>query len=193
MNAGKIFLAGKEKAVQDLAKATDACEVDDEILSLVTLINQSDSYYTSSSCAGRILIIELPKLGDKRNAVFLGRWHHPITTDEIKNALKNQQRAMVWLLAQAPIIHVTCRSLETAEKLVKCANSCGFKNSSIRSVSKRIVVELASTERLDTPLCYQGNILYSEEQLELVVEIANQIIYRAREKINRLEKKIRDL
>lgn len=189
MNRGKEFLAGKEKALHALTKATNASEVDDAILPLVTLINQTDSYYTSSSCAGRILVIELPVLGDKKNAVFLGRWHRTVTVDEIKIALAQKKGTMIWFLAQAPIIHITCSSLESADRFVKRANGCGFKNSSIRSVTKKILVEIASTERLDTPLCDQGHLLYSEEQLELLVGIANQIIERAHEKIKRLEKK----
>ncbi len=189
----KEFLDAKEKAVHALLQATDACIVDPGIIPLLALINETDAYYTTSSCAGRILIIELPMLGDKKNAVFLGCWHRKIHVTEIQQVLNTTSRNMIWFLAQAPIIHIFCRSLESADLLVKLANSCGFKNSSIRHMTKKILVEVASTERLDTPLMYRGENLFVQDQLGVLVDIANEILQRSEKKIKRFETKMKEL
>jgi tRNA wybutosine-synthesizing protein 3 len=193
MSIGKQFLDGKENALRSLDQATKKGEVDEAIVTLLSVINNSKSYYTSSSCAGRILLIELPALGDKRNAVFLGRWHRIVTVDEIQNAVIKARKGMIWLLAQAPIFHIIADSLEVADSLVKTANSCGLKNSSIRYLTKKIIVELASTERLDSPVGCNGHLLCSEEYLEILVDIANEVMERSQEKIKRFEIKMREL
>jgi len=52
MNIEKDFLVVKKNALDKLSKAISEREVDDEILPILNIINGSDEYYTSSSCAG---------------------------------------------------------------------------------------------------------------------------------------------
>ena len=53
----------------------------------MNIINKSDDYYTSSSCSGRIVLIELPEIGDKKEAKFLGKWHREILRNELEIAV----------------------------------------------------------------------------------------------------------
>ena len=187
------FIQAKENALVSLQEAIKNKEVDAGILPVLELINQCDEYYTSSSCAGRVVVLELPELGDKQHARFLGRWHRPVDVDEIVAAARTARSGQIWLLAQSPIFHIGVNSYQSAGNLVKTAISCSFKNSGIKSFGQKIVVEVCSTERLDTPIGIDGGLLCSTTHLRLLVDCANQIIEKSREKIEKFETKLREI
>jgi len=183
----KEFIAGKQKALNSLQKAYEEKKVDKEIISLLKIINKSPKYYSSSSCAGRIVILELPCIGDKKNAQFLGKWHKKVTSQEILDSLQKAQKGYIWMLAQSPIFHIVTDTSTDADILVKTAVSCGFKNSSIKSFGKKNVVEICSTERLDAPLGRDRTLYYKEKYIINLVEIANDILEKSQAKLLQFE------
>ena len=189
----KEFLDAKEKALKSLEKACNEQEVDNGIVPILQLINNDEGYYTSSSCAGRIVLLEIPRIGDKRGAEFLGIWHRIITPTEFEAATKKATKGLLWLLAQSPILHIGTQTNELADRLVKIAISCGFKNSAVKSTGKKIIIEISSTERLDAPIGRNGRIFCDDEYLLLLVEIANEVIDRSQEKLVRFEHTLQDL
>lgn len=191
MTGEKGFLEGKAKALQSLEKAQSENKVDYEIMPILNMINDSQEYYTSSSCSGRIVLLEIPSIGDKKQAKFLGKWHRTIEPDEILSAAKKAKTGLLWLLAQPPIIHISSNKKETADKMVKIANTSGFKNSGVKSISKNIVVEVCSTERLDAPVGRDGVLFCNGEYLQLLVYIANEVIEKSTVKLHRFEQKLR--
>jgi tRNA wybutosine-synthesizing protein 3 len=186
----KEFLDAKENALKSLNDACTTGKIDSGALPLLTYINKIEGLYTTSSCAGRIVLLEIPHIGDKRGAKFLGIWHRQIQPEEVLTASTQATHGLLWLLAQAPIIHIGVKTLPLAEEMVKNAISCGFKNSSIRSLGKKIIIELCSTERLDAPIGRDGGLFCDEKQLSLLVEISNEVIERSQEKMSRLAKKL---
>ncbi len=186
----KEFLDAKENALKSLLDASDQGEVDEGVLPLLGLINKMDGFYTSSSCAGRIVLLQIPQIGDKREAIFLGIWHRTITPVELQTAATKATTGYLWLLAQAPILHIGAESLPIADRMVKTAVSCGFKNSAIKSIGKKILIELCSTERLDAPIGRDGCLFCDEKYLSMLVEISNEVINRSQNKMSRLTKKL---
>jgi tRNA wybutosine-synthesizing protein 3 len=183
----KEFLDAKEKALELLNKAKNEKQLDKGIENILDLINRSNYLFTSSSCAGRIALIELPELGDKKGAKFLGKWHRQIEYNEIKESSKKAKVGYIWFLAQSPIFHISVVTNIMADKLLKTAISCGFKNSGIKSIIGKNIVEICSTERLDTPIGKNGLLYCNEQYIHLLVDIANYIMIRANQKLNRLE------
>jgi len=186
----KEFLDAKENALKSLHNACNHEKVDEGVLPLLDLINKIEGFYTSSSCAGRIVLLQIPQIGDKRSARFLGIWHRTIEVDELRAASTKATTGLLWLLAQAPILHIGAETLQLADKMVKTAISCGFKNSAVKSLSKTIIIEICSTERLDAPIGRDACLFCDEKHLSLLVEISNEIIERSQEKIGRLTKKL---
>lgn len=186
----KEFMDAKENALKSLNEACDQEKVDEGALPLLAIINKIDGLYTSSSCAGRIVLLEIPHIGDKKGARFLGVWHRTIQQEELSAASKKATKGLLWLLAQAPIIHIGVENLPLADRMVKTAVGCGFKNSAIRSLGKPIIIELCSTERLDAPIGRDGGLFCSEKHLTLLVEISNEVIERSSEKMSRLAEKL---
>ena len=170
-------------------------EVDKEILPIVERINSNPDYFTTSSCAGRIVLIEMPDLGDKEAAEFLGKWHREIEVKEIMDAfLKAKINTMVFLLAQSPIIHIRCRTLESAVKLRNIAVESGLKYSTLKSLTLssknepiKVVVEILSSENIHVPVARSGKFFPDRDYLAFLVENANQALKRAREKLERFK------
>ena len=188
----KEYLDAKEKALLSLADACADQRVDEGILPILNLINDMDGFYTSSSCAGRIVLLEIPRIGDKRGATFLGVWHRTIEPEELTAAAAHATKGLLWLLAQAPILHIGVQTPELADTMIKTAVSCGFKNSAIKSTGKKIVIEICSTERLDAPIGRDGCLYCEKDYLFLLVDIANEVIGRSKEKLERFEKKLKN-
>ena len=188
--SNRSFLQAKEKAMETLKKAMENNEVDKKAIPIIEKLNGIDEFFTTSSCSGRIAIMELPSIGNKIDARFLGKWDDKIEIQDIKNALENAEKGEIWMLAQPPIFHVSASDVNAASKLIKVAKQSGFKNSGIRSIGKRVTVEVRSTEEVDVPLGIDGKLLCDEKYLSLLVSIANEIMDRIEKKLKVFERKI---
>jgi len=191
MTNEKEFLDGKKSAIAKLKKALNEDMVDEKILYLLDIINQSEKFYTSSSCAGRTVLLQIPEIGDKKNATFLGKWHRTIESSELLVAVKKAKKGQLWLLAQSPIIHITTKTSLDAENMLKTAISCGFKNSNLKSIGKKIVLEICSTERLDAPVGKNAILFCNDEHLDLLIDISNDVIKKSNLKLDKLQKELK--
>lgn len=184
------FLDHKKQAIQNLDKALQKEKVDSIIIPLLNKINNLPAYFTTSSCAGRIVVMQLPEIGDKKNAKFLGRWHRKVTKKEVCNAIDSFNIGQLWFLTQPPIFHIGCKSISAANIMMKTGINSGFKHSGIRSISGQIIVELQSTERMDMPLSKNGKSMIPDSLISFLIDTANTALQRAQEKLNRLEREI---
>ncbi len=189
----KEYLDAKEKALKALEKAYCEEKIDGGVSQILRQINALKGFYTSSSCAGRIVLLQIPTIGDKHAASFLGIWHRTIKAEEVLVSATQATTGLLWLLAQSPIIHLGAETLDGANTMVKTAISCGFKNSAVKSTGKKIIIEIASTERLDAPIGRDGLLFCDKQYLDLLVEISNEIIKRSQEKLGRLAQKLMNL
>jgi tRNA wybutosine-synthesizing protein 3 len=186
----KEFMDAKENALQSLSDACVEGKVDEGVLPLLNLINDFKGFYTSSSCAGRIVLLQIPTLGAKPEAKFLGIWHRPIKQEEVTSAATTATNGLLWLLAQAPILHIGVETLGGAENMLKIAISCGFKNSAVKSLGKKIIIEICSTERLDAPIGRDGRLFCEGDYLTLLVDISNEVMEKSQKKLARFVEKL---
>lgn len=159
-----------------------------KIKGLCEKINKNKRYYTTSSCAGRVVLLkgEIDKQPDK----FLFRTHNKITFKELKKALDEVKYDKLVDFKQSPcILHVACADLESAMELVNKAKLAGWKHSGLMS-AKRNIVELISTEHLDFPIMNNKKILVDDDFLKLIVNESNLRLERVWKKIERLKKMI---
>lgn len=175
----------KKRMLEKLENAINMGLVDEDIIPMLRKINSCENYFTTSSCSGRIVVIVLEDIGIKFTAEFLGKWHREVTIYEVCDAIDRWNgKGYIFLMMQSPIIHVRCRDEESALKLLRISNECGFKYSSIKS---KFVVEILSTEQLHVPLGKDCELWTEKKYLERCVEIANKMLRRAKEKLARLE------
>ncbi len=186
----------KEKRLALLEKSIDQGVVDEDIIPVLLLLNGLEDVYTLSSCSGRVGLLELPELGDKKGSLFFGKWHQPPGLPEVQEAVerwevKARPGTMLFLLTVTPILHVNIKTRELAGKLYTLARNCGFKHSSFKSLESPYLLEILSTERVDIPVGFQGRLLVKKEDLEILVELSNRALGRAKRKLLRLEGELR--
>lgn len=151
--------------------------IDSDIVQLLKNINSNKDYETTSSCSGRIVLLNSQK---KRESRWLFKSHEPVTVKQIMEALEKAE-GKVWFMQEPLILHVKCKTLESADKLLSIANKCGLKKSGITSL-KNLMVEIKGTERIETVLEKP-----SKEYIKLLVEEANRKLLQTKEKIKKLE------
>jgi len=169
--------------------------IDEDIKKLVDIINTSSEFYTTSSCAGRIVLMR--ETGEKQENVFVFVTHKKTNSKKIINALKNDDLTksdLIYLKEEPCILHVACKDPMSAQALVSLARNLGWKKSGIISIKRdKIMVECISTEILATPVADKGKMLISEDYLDILVKECNTKLSRTREKIKKLEKEFKKL
>jgi len=193
MNSEEQFIQAKHNALASLQKAKKKKEVDPQILPLLELINNDQKLYSTSSCAGRITLMQLPRVGDKKNAEFLGKWHRTITFEDFNLAVTNYTKGLLWFLTQSPIFHVGVKDFDYANKFIKQAVQSGFKNTIFKSTDPKIIVEVCSTERIDAPIGKEGVLLCNETYIHYLITLANDLWNRSAKKLLRLHRNLENI
>uniref|UniRef100_A0A3B5KTC5 tRNA wybutosine-synthesizing protein 3 homolog n=1 Tax=Xiphophorus couchianus TaxID=32473 RepID=A0A3B5KTC5_9TELE len=136
--------------------------VDEDIEHVVSLLNSCEQFFTTSSCSGRIILI-----------------------DGVRQAFKSASYSDMSGLSRACgdavlkfepfVLHVQCRRLEDAQLLHSVAVNSGFRNSGL-TVGKtgKIVSAVRSTHGLEVPLSRHGKLLVDEDYIQFLTQIANQ-------------------
>ncbi len=176
----------KEKA--DFLSKTDKSKkgnIDKGALKLVNIINSKADYYTTSSCAGRIVLLE--KFSKNKNEC---RWllvkHSKVSAKEILAISESYNKKNdVWFKQEPLILHVRCKDLSAAQKFLEIARKV-FKRAGIISLNQRkIMIEVIGNERIET-IVANRNITIDKNYLEELVEYANKNFSENKKKIERL-------
>ncbi|MCK4670427.1 MAG: hypothetical protein KAT43_04445 [Nanoarchaeota archaeon] len=183
LHSKKVFLSKLDKSKKG--------SIDKKIKGLCGKINKLKNYYTTSSCSGRIVII---KTGKKKNEYkWLYISHIKITRkayDKIEktyNKIWKDKKLLktCWIRFEPAIMHVSCDSIDDAQKLLDLARNTGFKLSGIISAKKN-VVEIRASERLDIPI----SVVLDVFALDNVITEANKKLDETHNKIKKLTAKI---
>lgn len=159
-NEKETFLAKKDKSTKG--------SIDEDIKDLLDKINSKENYYTTSSCSGRILLLDDL---NKKTSSFL------FVSHSICKLPKITQNC--WLLVEPPIIHVRCKDLDSANILLKLALDSGFGKSGLISIEKPLL-EINSTERISNYLTPNLDLTYLEE----LNNLSNKKLEKMKLKIN---------
>ncbi|WP_297487357.1 hypothetical protein [Thermococcus sp.] len=186
-------MKAKREALQSLFTAMNEGKVDEDIIELLLLINSIKGIYTTSSCSGRIGIIEEPALGAKPLSRWLVKVHRPIEFEEAREALKDARKGLIFLKSQPPIFHVIAEDMEKAKRLHELGLASGFKYTTFKAISRRYLVEINATEYLTAPLGRDGKVLVGDEYLRFAIEIGNSMLRRSKARLPRLKEKFKKL
>ncbi|XP_041848947.1 tRNA wybutosine-synthesizing protein 3 homolog [Melanotaenia boesemani] len=151
--------------------------VDEDIGHVVSLLNSREEFFTTSSCSGRIVLVDAaPGSSDvqKQNCVWLFVSHRECSCDELMSGLCRSSRDAV-LKFEPFVLHVQCRKLEDAQLMHSVAVNSGFRNSGI-TVGKtgKIITAVRSTHGLEVPLSHDGKLLVEQDYIHFLSQTANQ-------------------
>lgn len=154
--------------------------VDLEISELIDKINSFDCYYTTSSCSGRIILIEINKTQRKKNANWIYITHSKSSFAKIKSSLSKVPKDLpksrqVWFVQEPLILHICAKDIESAQKIIDIARNTGLKRSGIFSVREnRVMIEIIGCDKMEVPVFYGGKLQITDDYLKTLVKIANE-------------------
>ncbi|XP_036719550.1 tRNA wybutosine-synthesizing protein 3 homolog isoform X2 [Balaenoptera musculus] len=138
--------------------------VDEDVVELVQLLNGREQFFTTSSCAGRIILLDPGINGSevqKQNCCWLLVTHKPCVKDDVIVALKKANGDAI-LKFEPLVLHVQCRQLQDAQ-----------------------ILAVRSTHGLEVPLTHKGKLMVTEEYINFLIKIANQKMEENKKRIER--------
>ncbi|KAM3604614.1 uncharacterized protein V6R79_013926 [Siganus canaliculatus] len=172
----KTFRQWKEQSVKKLDQSKKG-SVDQDIEPVVSLLNSCEEFFTTSSCSGRIILIDgAPGRTEvqKQNCVWLFVSHQKCSSEDLLEGLSRSTGDAV-LKFEPFVLHVQCRRLDDAQLLHSVGINSGFRNSGL-TVSKtgKIITAIRSTHGLEVPLSLDGKLLVEQEYVRFLAQVANQ-------------------
>ena len=191
--AGARFPMVKGRHRQTLQKAIKEGKADRQMVPLLEFIASSREFFTSSRCAGRIILLKLDSEGSKAESAFIRRWHRKVKFSELWKALEESPKAgEVWLKLDPFILHAGTDSLENARRLLKIMQAAGVKRGGIINAKEgRFIVEMIGTQAIALPVMNRGRPLAGKGYLKWLLGKANAKLARNYSCLKRLEKAFR--
>ncbi|OYT42865.1 MAG: hypothetical protein B6U88_02665 [Candidatus Aenigmarchaeota archaeon ex4484_56] len=167
------FDKDKEKAMRKLKNALKKGEVDKPIITLLNFINSLKNYYTTSSCSGRVILLN--EYGKRKiDHSFIIREHEKVDIGKFIEKIENFKGERLWLKQEAFIIHIAGRTLKDAIKMLNIGLNAGLKHSGVFVFKdERYILELNGTQHLEVPIAEKGKIFADKEYLIYLLTLAN--------------------
>ncbi|KAK7363744.1 hypothetical protein VNO77_05898 [Canavalia gladiata] len=171
--------------------------LDTPIIPLLNILNQNPSYFTTSSCSGRISILSQPlslSPNNSKKKARGGSWiyvsHDPADPDSVlsflfSSELTHSTLSQLVFRFEPLIIAVECRDLPSAHSLVSLAISCGFRESGITNANKRVIIAIRCSIRMEVPLGDTQKIMVTPEYVRYLVQVANDKMEANRKRTDR--------
>ncbi len=178
-NNKKTFLTKLDKSKKG--------DIDQRALPLLNAINQLPNYYTTSSCSGRVYL--WTGSGKKNETQWLKVSHDLI--DDSFFTLSQPTPNLVWLRFEPFILHICCKDLKSANYLLNEAHLL-YKKSSLLSISKKIILEIRSSELIEMPL-YDNHHLLFDQEFSYLTQLINQRMVNMWQRMDKFEEMIQKL
>ena len=205
------FTKEKSDFLKKKDKSKKGC-IDKDAVKIVNVINSKKDYYTTSSCAGRIVLLEM-KSKKKNECSWIFSKHDKVNFKEINDALKQYNMTnkknrelplnagkkeetifgyQIWLKQQPIILHVACGNIDSANKLLNISRKI-FRRAGIIGITKRkAMVEIIGDERVETIIA-DRNFAADEKYIKNLVRYANRNFMENKKKSERFLKIIKNL
>ena len=190
----QVFDEKKIIALTKLEEAIIENKVDVEVLELIHTVNKFDQYYTTSSCAGRFVLLSKDSFRGKYTSHFVYKTHSPpLNKFEIQNAMVQPFDSYLYINVEPPTFHIACKTLEDAINLHQLAIDSGIGYSMFKTIKKSIVVEIRGTGMLSIPVGFENKIFISDEYLDYIIKLSTEILLSEQTRLKNFEKQLPNL
>ncbi|MEM4257094.1 MAG: hypothetical protein QXD98_01915 [Candidatus Diapherotrites archaeon] len=181
------FAMLKKRHSETFETALRQGKVDPQIVSLCEFVKSTKNYFTSSSCSGRILLIE--KLGVRKIDNFFHRkWHREISKSELLEALDVQTFGELWFRVDPFILHLGCVDLESAVIALNAMKKAGVKRGGIIVAEpEKFLIEFQGTNVMSFPIKVNEVLLANDLLIDNLVLKANALLVENYRRLARLE------
>ena len=190
----RVFDEKKTIALAKLQVAITENKVDIEVLDLIHTVNKFNQYYTTSSCAGRFVLLSKGSFRGKYTSHFVYKTHSPpLNKVEIQKALTQRFDSYLYINVEPPTFHIACKTLDDAINLHQLAIDSGIGYSMFKTIKKSIVVEIRGTGMLSIPVGLENKIFISDEYLDYIIKLSTEILSSEQARLKNFEKKLPNL
>lgn len=190
----EAWLRKRDKAYERFVEDLEIGYVDSDIRELIEYVFRSKRrLFTTSSCSGRITIVDskYPWLREEAHVLF--KRHQPITARDVEEVLARERPIYrLWLVVSGPILHFVTATIDDAEKLLTELRKAGFKHSGIISMGRGGTVVEAVTGIWVPFLLKEGDKVFVTDLAHLV-SLANNILLEGKARLERLFKALKEL
>ena len=198
----KQFANEKKQTLTKMDKSVKG-EIDAPIIEMVGMINNSDNYYTTSSCSGRIIVTASSGDNEATPVVKKGTdWqfvsHESINVDQFLSTIRSvinkpdKVHDSMILKFEPVIFHIRAADIEAARQLLQVGLQSGFRNSGIVLAAKgRATVAFRSTASIEVPLIVDGELVVTDDYVQQLVKVANRKMASNLHAINRLQESLK--
>ena len=184
------FSMVKERHARSLQQAISDGKADEAFVPFCQWVSKTGDFFTSSSCSGRIALVQTDSKNSKKEASFLARWHEPADWAQLARALEKESlEEEVWFKQEPFILHIGTNNLENANRILDACKSAGLKRAGIMLAKEgKFMVELMGTQSMSLPIQLNKKRIVSEELLKSLLNKANQKMTLNRQQFERFEK-----
>lgn len=182
------FIETKKRILETYQEFIIKNLVDNKMLEINRIINENENFVTTSSCAGRIIIIGKKALREKYNTNFFLKTHDALERKyNIENLHFDNE---LWVLYEPPNIHIKCKDLKSAKMLHQFALEAKLSKSKFQSIKKPYVVEILGTGNLQIPIGFDGKLAIDQNYFNKVITVANKILIEEQNRLKSLKELI---
>ncbi|CAG8630154.1 7332_t:CDS:2 [Cetraspora pellucida] len=155
-----------------------------------------------SGDGGKLLFVAHSKINLPKERDLINNFLKTILGEDFENAtlsnnesydlLQNNDYNLIYFKFNSMILHVEARTLDAAKNLVKLAVDTGYRDSGLLTTSKRHMVAIRNSVKLETPIAYLNlstqkiHLLVDLFYLHLLINLSNQNFDEILRKINDL-------
>lgn len=196
---GKILDAGdnrffmvEEMHRKTFEKAVKDRKADEKMIPLCRFVSKTKNFFTSSSCAGRIILLQLPKNENKLDASFHRKWHKKVSEKELWTGIDAKTVGELWFKLDPFILHIGGKDLEGAKKILECMAKAGVKRGGI-IVAKpgKFLIEMQGTQGMAFPVKKDNEVLVDKAYIKYILARANKKLEKNYLLLKKLEKVFR--
>ena len=186
----KKFEMIKQNAAETLHTAIREKKIDPLMISISKHVEKTKNYFTTSTCSGRITLMDLNEDESKKENVFYRKWHRKVKMEEVWKAIEDYStNGNVWLRQDAFVYVIGTNTWENAEKIIRACQEAGVKRYGVHHFEEeKILMEIFGTQNMSIPLITKGKILIEKKHVKEWVKIANQKWTRNENKRKQFEK-----
>lgn len=170
------FLAIKKNAGIALETAIREKKIDPLMIGISQHVAQTPEFFTTSTCSGRITLMELNENETKKENVFYRKWHRRVKNNEVQEAVNAYTgKQNLWLRQDSFVYVLGTNSWENAKKIIRACQAAGVKRYGVHHFeNEKILMEVFGTQHLSIPLVIKGKKLSDQTALREYVKIANR-------------------
>lgn len=170
------FRAIKTSAAKTLHIAIDEKKIDPLMIPISRFVEGSTNYFTTSTCSGRITLMDLNEDESKKENVFYRKWHSTVKFNDVWKGIEEYKtKGNLWLRQDAFVYVIGTNSWENVKQLIRACQEAGVKRYGVHHFEdEKILMEIFGTQNMSIPLITRGKLLVDKNAVKEWVKIANR-------------------